>query len=184
MRRRSLVIAIALATFGILAGTSGAASLDDAVTNVKIHTSLLEKFGTDALGIKIDVAGGNVVLSGEVDKKETRDGSRSAALAVTGVTNVDNRITVGNGPATKTRKATRAAKRNWDNAVLEATVKARLFGQVGENALKISVKAAAGVVTLEGAVPTSHIHATALETVRGTKGVSRVVDRLAGEKKG
>ena len=183
MRRNSLVTAIALAAFGILAGVSGAASLDDAVTSLKIHTTLLEKFGTDALGIKSEVSGGSVVLSGAVDKEATREGARGAALAVKGVTRVDNRITVGNGPATKTQEATRRAKRNWDNAVLEAKVKARLFEQVGENALKITVKAASGVVTLEGSASTPHIHATALETVKGTKGVSRVVDRLAaGEK--
>jgi osmotically-inducible protein OsmY len=113
-----------------------------------------------------------------VDKTETRDGARSAALGVKGVTNVENRITVGNGPATRTQEATRRAKRNWDNAVLEAKVKARLFEQVGENALKITVKASAGVVTLEGTAPTRHIHATALDTVKATKGVRRVVDRL------
>src|SRR5690242_2877216 len=87
MKIRTLAAALVVLA---LAGAPSAASLDDAVTSVKIHTSLLEKFGTDALGITIDVAGGNVVLSGAVDKKETRDGARSAALGVNGVSNVEN----------------------------------------------------------------------------------------------
>jgi osmotically-inducible protein OsmY len=156
-----------------------AASLDEAVTNLKVHAALLEKFGTDALGIKIEVAGPNVVLSGSVDEGATREGAKPVAMAVKGVSNVDNRISVGNGPATKTRAASLRAKTGWENSLLETRVKARLFEQVGENAFRIGVKAAAGVVTLEGTVPTANIRATARETARQTRGVRRVVERMA-----
>ena len=168
-----------LAPFGSLP----AASLDDAVVDLKVRTALLEKFGTDALGIKIEVAGPNVVLSGSVDHGATRDGARPTALAVKGVSTVENRISVGNGPATKTREASRRAETNWENALLEARVKARLFEQVGANALKIGVKAAGGVVTLGGEVPTAAIRATALDTARRTKGVSRVVEQMTLEQR-
>jgi len=157
-----------------------AATLDDAVTNLKVRTALLEKFGADALGIRIDAAGSRVVLAGAVDRKETRDGARSAALGVKGVATVDDRLTLGNGPASKTRSGATRAKRNWENSLLEGKVKARLFEQVGENAWKIEVRASGGVVTLRGTVPTAPIHATALDATRGTGGVARVVDDLAG----
>lgn len=168
-----------------LPGTFAAASLDDAVTSLKVRTVLLEKFGTDALGIQIDVAEGRVVLSGSVDRSQTRDGAKAAAREVKGVSSVEERVTVGNGPATKTRSASRRAKRSWENSVLETRVKARLFEQVGGNALKIRVKADGTTITLEGTVPTGNVRATALDTARATKGVSRVVERLSvGEKAG
>jgi osmotically-inducible protein OsmY len=149
------------------------------MTNLKIRAALLEKFGTDALGIKIEVAGSRVVLSGSVDEGATRDGAKSAALAVKGVSDVDNRVSVGNGPATKTREASLRAKAGWENSLLETRVKTRLFEEIGENAFRIGVKAAAGVVTLEGTVPTANIRATARDTARNTRGVSRVVERMA-----
>ena len=176
MRYKSLAVMLALL---VASGSLSAASLDDAVTNLKVRTALLEKFGTDALGIKIEVAGPTVVLTGSVDQAATRDGAKPAALAVKGVSAVDNRISVGNGPATKTREASLRAKEGWENSLLETRVKVRLFEQVGENALRIGVKAAAGVVTLDGTVPTAHIRATALDTARRTQGVSRVVERMA-----
>jgi len=161
-----------------LAGTGAAATLDDALLNVKVRTALLEKFGTDALGIAIEANGTSVVLSGSVDKPETKAGARPAAAAVKGVGSVQDRITLGHGPATRTHEATAEARRNFENALLEARVKGRLFEQVGENALKIGVRARSGVVTLEGAVPTAAVHTTAIETATGTKGVVRVVDEV------
>jgi hyperosmotically inducible protein len=182
MRRNRLVLLLALGSvLGIAAGT-GAATVDDAVLNLKVRTALLEKLGTDALGIAIDANGPSIVLSGSVDKPETKAGAKAAAAAVKGVGHVEDRVALGRGPATRTREAAAEAQRNFENAVLEARVKGRLLEQVGENAFKIGVHAKAGIVTLDGAVPTAAIHATALETVKGTKGVTRVVDDVGGAK--
>jgi hyperosmotically inducible protein len=183
MRIRILSPALLVLAFVALAlrrasPCEGAVNFDEAVLNVKVRTALLEKFGTDALGIGVDVNGANVVLSGSVDKQETRDGAKAAASSVKGVGNVENRITLGNGPATRTKEASRKARINWKNSLLEARVKGRLFEQVGENAFKIEVKASGGTVTLTGSVPTENIRATALDTARGTKGVVRLVDRV------
>jgi hyperosmotically inducible protein len=176
MRKRSSTILTAAIL--ALTGIAGAVTLDEAATNLKVRTVLLEKFGTDALGIHIDVQGGRVVLTGAVDKTETKAGAKAAASAVKGVTTVDERLTLGNGPGTKTHEAAAQAKRNLENALLEARVKGRLFEQVGENALKISVTAREGVVTVKGALPTNPIRATARDTARSTRGVVRLVDEL------
>ena len=179
MRMKSLMTALpAILALAGPAGRSGAATLDEAATNLKVRTVLLEKFGTDALGIHIDVAGSAVTLTGAVDKAGTKAGAKAAAASVKGVSAVDERLTVGNGPGTKTNDAARKAKRNFENALLETRVKGRLFEQVGENAFKISVTADGGVVTIQGALPTNHIRATARDTARTTRGVVRLVDRL------
>jgi len=179
MRRNRLVLLLVLGSALGIAATGAPATVNDAVLNGKVRTALLEKFGTDALGISIDANGSSVVLSGSVDKPETKAGARPAAAAVKGVGSVQDRITLGHGPATRTREATAEAERNFENALLEARVKGRLLEQVGENAFKIGVHAKSGIVTLDGAVPTAAIHATALQTARGTKGVVRVVDEVS-----
>jgi osmotically-inducible protein OsmY len=177
MRLRLLAF---LLTFGILSipAALSAESLDEAVIHVKVRAALLEHFGTDALGIEIQVNGGNVVLSGSVDKRTTQEQARQAALAVKGVANVDNRIAVGAGPATKAKDAAARAKKSFRDALLEARVKGRLFDQVGENALKINVEASDGAVTLKGAVPSVPIRATAVDTAKKTKGVTRLQSDL------
>jgi len=162
----------------VASSVRAAATVDDAILHLKVQTTLLEKCGTDALGIRIDVAGPAVVLSGAVDRPETKAGAKAAAAGVAGVGSVDDRITVGNGPATRTREASAKAKANLDDSLLEAHVMARLLGQVGENAFRIGVHARGGVVTLRGEAPTAAIHATAVATAKATKGVVRVVDEL------
>ena len=183
MRNRwPVFLAMAGVVLGLSAPVRASATLDDAVTNLKVRTALLDRFGTDALGIAIDANGPKVVLSGHVDRPATRDGAKAVAASVKGVASVENRIALGNGPATRTRAATSKAKKNLRNSLLEARVKGRLLEQVGENAFKIDVHAEDGVVTLRGSVPTAPIHATALDTAKGTKGVTRVVDDIAAPK--
>ena len=151
-----------------------AETLDEAATHVKVRAVLLEHFGTDALGIEIQVSGGNVVLSGSVEKANTKELAPQAASSVKGVQKVENRIQVGTTPVTKARTSAGRTKAKLKNALLEAKVKARLFDQVGGNALKIDVEASGGVVSLKGAVPSAEIRKTAVDTARKTAGVARV----------
>ena len=177
MRLRFL--ATVLLGFGIVFSPAlSAESLDEAVTHVKVRGILLEHFGTDALGIEIQVAGGNVVLSGTVEKSNTRELAKQAALSVKGVASVENRLQLGSGPAAKAKNSARHAKASLNDALLEVKVKARLFDQVGGNAMKIKVEAADGVVTLSGSVPSKNIRETAVDTAKTTGGAKRVVSSL------
>ena len=174
------ILASVVLSLGLLPGPTAlkAENLDEAVTNVKVRSVLLEHFGTDALGIKIEVSGGNVVLSGTVDKPNTQELAKQAAQDVKGVKSVENHIALGHAPAGKAKASVDRAKRSFDNAVLVAKVKGRLFDQVGGNALKIGVDAERGSVTLRGAVPTKEILQTALDTAKKTSGVRRVRNML------
>jgi hyperosmotically inducible periplasmic protein len=155
-----------------------AESFDEAVTHVKVKAVLLEHFGTDALGIEIQISGGNVVLSGSVEKPLTQELAKQAALSVKGVASVENQIQLGSGPATKAKNSAGRAKTKLKDALLEAKVKGRLFDQVGGNAMKIEVEASGGLVTLKGAVPSKSIRETAVDTAKKTSGVRRVVSLL------
>ncbi len=179
MRFKLLAVTL-MVVCGLAVASAALSSLtvDDAMKHVKIRSVLLEHFGTDALGIKIDVNGGNVVLSGSVDKPSTQELAKQAALSVGGVTAVENRIAVHGAPLTRATQAAERTENKLENALLEAKVKGRLLEQVGENALKIEVEATDGVVSLRGEVPTENIRATALDTVKHTGGVKRVENFL------
>ena len=172
------ILAATLSAFAMAAvpAVIQAESFDEAVTHVKVKSVLLEHFGTDALGIEVQVNGSAVALSGSVEKRNTQELAKQAALSVKGVATVDNRIQLGGGPAAKAKTSTSRAKTKLNDALLEAKVKARLFDQVGENAMKIEVEASGGLVTLKGVVPTRSIRETAVDTVKKTKGVRRVVN--------
>lgn len=170
--------AIALAALLMSLGLptlSRAGTLDDAVTNVKVRALLLDKLGTDALGVHIEVDRGKVMLTGKVEKKSTQELAKEVALSVQGVHEVDNRITVGPSKATTTVDK---AEAELKDAVLEARVKGRLLDQVGTNAMRIEVEASDGIVSLRGAVPSESIRSTSLETAKSTKGVHKVIDLI------
>ena len=105
-----------------LPAAAAAETLDEAVTHVKVRGVLLEHFGTDALGITIDVRGADVTLSGSVEHANTQELAPQAARDVKGVAKVDNRIQVSAGPATKAKVSTGHAKTSLQNALLEAKV--------------------------------------------------------------
>ena len=162
-----------------LPGRLAAESLDEAATHVRVRAVLLEHFGTDALGIEIGVSGAEVSLSGTVEKANTQELAPQAAKSVKGVEKVDNRIQVGATSVSKAKVSADRTATKLKNSLLEAKVKARLFDQVGGNALKISVEASGGVVRLTGTVPTPEIRTTAVDTARKTGGVKRVHDALS-----
>ena len=179
MRFKLLAFAlVAVCGIAIASAALSSVTVDDAVRHVKIRSVLLEHFGTDALGIRIDVNGGNVVLFGSVDKPSTQELAKQAALTVGGVTSVENRIAVHGAPLTRASQAAERTENKLEDALLEAKVKGRLLEQVGENALKIEVEVSDGVVSLRGEVPTENIKATALDTVKHTGGVRRVVNQV------
>jgi osmotically-inducible protein OsmY len=80
--------------------------------------------------------------------------------------------------ADETAKKTGDAGDATSDAAITAAVKSRLLGDGKTPGLDIDVDTDAGVVTLEGDVATEAQHATALRLARGTKGVTRVVDKI------
>jgi osmotically-inducible protein OsmY len=90
---------------------------------------------------------------------------------VSGVANIDDRLTLD--------PSMRGVREQTGDAALQTKVMAAIAGQAGVNALKITVTADNGVVTLEGTVPRASVRSTVVDTARTTSGVRRVVDRLS-----
>ncbi|MBP1621467.1 MAG: hypothetical protein H6Q02_2234 [Acidobacteria bacterium] len=73
MREAITGLLLAVASLAVVALSSCAAGGDAALTEVKVKAALLEKLGTDALGIKVAVVGDKVTLTGAVSKRSTED---------------------------------------------------------------------------------------------------------------
>jgi osmotically-inducible protein OsmY len=145
-----------------------------------VRAKLLDKLGTDALGIEVDAAGDRVQLSGTVAERATQELAEEVAASVLGVRRVANRIALElrrdrPGPV---GRATAESERELRDAALESRVKSALLSELGRYALEIEVEAVDGAVSLRGWVPDAARERLALDTARGIRGVDRVVDLI------
>jgi osmotically-inducible protein OsmY len=152
----------------------------DALLTEKVRVKLLDRLGTDALGVEIEAAGGRVRLSGTVAERSTQELAEEVARSVRGVRRVDNRIALElrrdrPGPV---GRAAAETERELSDASLESRVKSKLLGELGRWALDVEVEAADGVVSLRGWVPDAARKRLALDAARDARGVERLVDLI------
>jgi cytidylate kinase len=67
-------------------------TLVDKLVETRVRSALGERFGMDALSVKVSIASGKVTLSGRTISSELSAGAEGIALEIAGVTDVDNRI--------------------------------------------------------------------------------------------
>ena len=79
------------------AGAKGSNAVRDAAISVEIKAKLAQDPSLSALRIDVDTAGGRVALRGTAPTAEARERATQLAQAVTGVTAVDNELTVKTG---------------------------------------------------------------------------------------
>jgi hyperosmotically inducible periplasmic protein len=82
----------------------------------------------------------------------------------------------------KTESAVKTTGRVLTDAEITTAVKTKLLADKTVSGLKIDVDTDHGVVTLTGPVKSAHERSEALRLARGTKGVKKVVNKLAIEK--
>jgi len=151
-----------------------AAGGDAVLTELKVKAALLEKLGTDALGIKVAVVGDKVTLTGAVSKRSTEELAEEVARSVEGVKKVDNRLEV----VASGGQAGGNVEAEANDSLLESKVKMALASEIGRHAWNVEVEATDGVVSLRGTVPDAQRREIAVKTARDTKGVRKVVDLL------
>lgn len=168
-----LTVSVAL---GAGAGEVRADRLGDLGLTMRVKVQLLEKLGAEALEIDVDATDGAVRLSGDVEKRATLELAATIAQSVSGVSSVDNDLTLENHAGkTKVERAAGEAEREVKDAILESRIRIALVDALGGAGFKIGTEAADGVVLLE--VPDDVSGADrdrAVDVVRGMKGVERV----------
>lgn len=68
--------------------------IEDAAITTKIKTAIAAEPGLKVLEIKVDTVGGVVTLTGSVDSQASSDRAQQVASGVSGVKQVENRLTV------------------------------------------------------------------------------------------
>ena len=131
--------------------------------------------------IKVAVAGTAATLTGKV-ATDAQKAEAGKLANVTGVTKVDNNITIDKTVDDTLTERTKAGLRKTGEAITDAwiTTKVKWF-YMGDDVLKgsnINVDTNNKVVTLKGTVPNQAARTHALNVAKMTEGVTRVVDAL------
>lgn len=154
--------------------------LAEALLKARVRVALLEQLQAAGLEISADVSGSVVTLTGRVGQRSSQELAEQVARAVSGVTEVRNRLVVAPmTPATAPlARAVDEAEREVADALLETRVKLRLLDQMGRPGFAIEVEAADGVMSLSGQVPDAERRDLAVRITREVSGVRAVNDRL------
>jgi len=165
------LVAISFAGCGQNATDKARSAADDTLLAAQVQARIA---GVDAATVglvHVSSSNGVVTLTGKIANMGEREAMENAARSVKGVETLDDRVVVDASAPT-------AAEIEADLA-LSAKVHTALVAQTGVNAADIHVDVHRGVVTLTGHVPSSAHKAVADHAVRGVKGVTSVVDKLA-----
>jgi osmotically-inducible protein OsmY len=157
------------------------ATVGEALLMTRVRVALLERLKEDGLRVTIEVHGGDVELSGQVEHSTNVQLAQRVAASVDGVRAIHSRVTVA--PAGQIVEPPVAhvlgkVERSFADALLETRVKARLLTDLGKVAFDIEVDSSGGVVTLAGTVPDAERRRLAAGIARSTSGVKEVRDQL------
>jgi osmotically-inducible protein OsmY len=150
----------------------------DWTTQLNVKMALLEKLGKDSLHIEIAANAGDLILTGTVDKRETRELAETIAKSVASVKGVNNEIKLDASVMnpSKTSVAVGESEAEVKDAMLSTKIRLVLVDKMGNDGFDIGTEVADGVVTLEfekGFTSARRTEATKL--VKGVEGVSKVV---------
>jgi len=126
----------------------------------------------DALtDVRVTVSNGSVTLSGQAQNQVEKDQYIAAARSVSNVTSVTDNLSVNPN--------LRGLREQSADVALAARVSAAIAAQTGVNVMNLKVWSRAGIVSVEGHVPSPSIARTVVETARAVPGVKDVVSRIS-----
>lgn len=192
--RNALIVAGITATMGLGAvgcdnradQSSKQAGATQDITDTAITAGVKSKLALDrnldSSDISVETRGGTVTLTGSVDNAAARSAAEIATRSFSGVTNVNNRLSVSSptvaAAATNTGEAAMAtgdaAAQAMSDTWITTKVKSVLLADSEAKGLEVNVDTKDGVVSLEGELTSQaavdHVEALA----RDVEGVKRV----------
>ncbi|MCB1009579.1 MAG: BON domain-containing protein [Acidobacteria bacterium] len=180
---RKLLVSSCIVLAGILVAGAAraadeAATDPDWMTTAKVKLTLLEKLGAEALEINVDTDEGAVTLTGDVEKRESKELAPKLAKSVDGVRSVDDRLRL---EATGTYGNSRAAEAEAEvkDAILESRMRIALIDALGTEGFRVGTEAVNGVVLLEfDRDTTKATRERAVSAVRSLDGVQKVTTTI------
>ena len=152
--------------------TSIGTKIDDTVVTTKVKSALLDDPSVKIFDIKVATRKGVVQLSGFVDNQFQIDRAIEAALAVEGVSKVQNNINLKSGKATTVGTVV-------DDSVITTQVKAALLANPNVKSMDITVVTRKGRVQLSGFVNSQSQITQALAVAQQVVGVKTVSNEMS-----
>ncbi len=154
--------------------TTVGTEIDDTVVTTRVKSALLADPDVKAFDFKVETRKGEVQLSGFVDNQMQIDRAIAVTRSVTGVKNVENKVSL-KGAAT-------TAGDQVDDSVITARVKSALLADASIKSLDIAVVTRKGEVQLSGFVNNQSQIDRAIEVARGTENVRSVGNEMSIKK--
>jgi osmotically-inducible protein OsmY len=144
----------------------------DAWIAFKIGSLLALKPHVSAASTKIDVANGEVTLTGTADTQAQKDLTEVYAREVEGVKSVDNKIAVAENPAKET------LGEDMDDASITGQIKLALLGHKSTSAVGTKVTTDKGAVTITGEAANDTEKDLVTELAHEVRGVKSVDNQM------
>jgi hyperosmotically inducible protein len=144
--------------------------VDDTVITSSVKSALLADAAINSFDLQVQTRKGTVQLSGFVDSQAQIDQALAITRGVSGVTAVENGVTLKGAPSTVGTKL--------DDTVITSSVKTALLADSGIKSFDISVLTFKGEVQLTGFVNNQGQIDQATRIARTTEGASSVKNEL------
>jgi hyperosmotically inducible periplasmic protein len=165
-------------SYGMEAERAGQ-SVADARKEATITTTYATNDHLRSTDIDVKVTGGTAVLTGKVESRVERELAERIAQSVSGITRVDNRLSIDPDYRVTRRTGT---ERDFGTAVSDATitaqVKSKLLWNTNTDGLDIDVDTRNGRVTLSGRADSRESRELAGRLASNTRGVAGVENKL------
>ena len=149
----------------------------DAWIGIKVKSALLFHSNVRATKTDVNVADGNVILSGEASSLAQKELTTEYANDVEGVKSVKNEMTVAKTPA----KPSETMGEKIDDASITAQVKSSLMAHRSTSAIKTKVHTTDGVVTISGIAKNAAEKSLVTKLATDIYGVSSVINNMTLE---
>ncbi len=171
-------IALALAAMsGTVAADTVSEDLTEARQESQIWTTYALSPHLQASDLKVSVQGGKATLTGMVEEEVGRDLAKQIALGVSGISEVDNRITI-QPDYIPVRPPGRSYGEVVDDATITAAIKSKLLWSKHTDGLTTDVDTLQGRVTLQGFADNPGEKNIATRLALNTRGVVSVDNQL------
>jgi osmotically-inducible protein OsmY len=152
--------------------------IDDAMITARIKTTYLFNRHLNSFKIDVDTKGGVVSLEGTVKSDIQRDLAEEIASNVDGVTMVNSRLELSDGPVSEPDETDRTFSQAVIDATTTASIKMKLAVAEGVKAHDINVDTRWGTVTLTGVVGSAAEKELATKIAHDVDRVKEVENRL------
>ena len=179
-RKTAFASSIALA-LAAMSGTVAADTVSDDLTEARQESQIWTTYALSphlkASDLKVSVQGGKATLTGTVEEGVNKDLAKQIALGVSGISEVDNQITI-QPDYVPVKVPGRSYGEVVDDATITAAIKSKLMWSKHTDGLTTDVDTKQGRVTLQGFADNAGEKNFATRLAANTRGVVSVDNQL------